>query len=962
MKTVANLFATTHAVLGADNQEDRHFVAIERTPPEEDNVCSFVKRVEGLAQHEYWIAREKNILMLLKKTPHMVRLRKEEEKTNSSYQTVKTKDAGVSLAQWLRSKPLLEGSTHALKHPFEQVGAFLKLTKFCLLALKNLHQAGVIHTNLRADNICIPYSPYPYQFDTSLTVDYANLTLIDFMFAISSTLKLSRPLPILSATYASTQSAQLIAALDEDRKNRNAERCQRLDYSVDLYALGFILEQIFQQHLIYPDHLQAELSMEIYQFIAELKTYNNGVPDHVKMKYLHLQPHDGYLKHIDYLLSLDNKALNTDDLFTFDPAQFLEDDSSFPTETGLLATESFIMTDNDNQNNNTATSPDVVAEQPVDTSYVEVNKGVVIALIVTFQIMFFLYTAGDSLHLDILSSLALTFVIGLAATVGFYVLSPKPTASIAPSTRLPSATPTVNTQTTPVAAPAITPASKPMTKASVDDPSSYMVIDKSIVIAWLVTAQVMFFLYTAGESLNLDILSSMSLVLVLGVLSVCAIKLFSPKPVARIRPVVIEPLPAAAAVNNVAQEPQADVAAVVENTANVAAVVSPAAVTIAALDVVTAEVVPVVTPEKVEVSTPPVQLVKPSEPVIAANNKHDDEESVEINKWVVIIALLVCQLGYVMLTTNFSSSDTAPTVTSDATPPTTDTMPATESAIETAEIAPEVTAGDVSHDEAAAANIALLDEVTSVSAPEVASTKSKKEAREGILLSNTNPAKTVKEKPVKPEKTPVAINKTAAPETTATPDSTDNTADASTSTNATTPDSAKTVATTPTPAAVEAKTEAKPTPKSITRGLAEAQNVMGWHYYHGDGVARDYEESFKWFQKAAALGEPSAQFNVGMMYAAGTGTKQDFTEAAKWYKKSAEQGKTSAQLNLGMMYISGRGIRQNLPEGVKWLTKAAEQGDNTAKANLAWLSQQGYVQVPAPAATTETPVSDSGTK
>ena len=143
----------------------------------------------------------------------------------------------------------------------------------------------------------------------------------------------------------------------------------------------------------------------------------------------------------------------------------------------------------------------------------------------------------------------------------------------------------------------------------------------------------------------------------------------------------------------------------------------------------------------------------------------------------------------------------------------------------------------------------------------------------------------------------------------------------------------------------EAKAQAeKPSPKSLTRGLAEAQNTMGWHYYHGDGVTKNYEESFKWFQKAANLGESSAQFNVGMMYASGTGVKQDLTEAAKWYKKSAEQGKASAQLNLGMMYISGRGIRQNIDEGKKWLSKAAEQGDVTAKANLTWLTQQGYIK------------------
>ncbi len=126
--------------------------------------------------------------------------------------------------------------------------------------------------------------------------------------------------------------------------------------------------------------------------------------------------------------------------------------------------------------------------------------------------------------------------------------------------------------------------------------------------------------------------------------------------------------------------------------------------------------------------------------------------------------------------------------------------------------------------------------------------------------------------------------------------------------------------------------------------LASAQNAMGWHYYHGNGVPRKLEESFKWFYKAASLCDSSAQLNVGMMYQKGEGIKQDFDEAVKWYRKSAEQGNASAQLNLGMMYISGRGVGRNINEGVKWLTKAAEQGDTKADENLTWLFQQGYIK------------------
>ena len=182
MKTVANLFATSYARLGSDHQQDRQFISLERLAPEEDSYCTFVKRVESLAQNEYWIAREKNILMLLKRVPHVTRLRKEEERTEDSYQTIKTKDAGISLAHWLRMTPRLASDDTSIKHPLAHVQSFLQFANYSLLALKEIHHAGVIHAQLRPDNICIPYQPHPYTFDTPLYLNFNKICLKEFRF------------------------------------------------------------------------------------------------------------------------------------------------------------------------------------------------------------------------------------------------------------------------------------------------------------------------------------------------------------------------------------------------------------------------------------------------------------------------------------------------------------------------------------------------------------------------------------------------------------------------------------------------------------------------------------------------------------------------------------------------------------------------------------------------------------
>ena len=918
MKTVANLFSTAYTRLGADHQKDRHFMTIERLSPDEDGYGTYVKSVEGLAQNEYWIAREKNILMLLKKTPHIARLRKEEEKTNNSYQTVKTKDAGISLAHWLRTKPTLVATQQTLKHPLEPVGAFLNLTKYCLIALKGLHQAGVIHTHLRADNICIPYAPRPYEFDTELKLDYEGLTLIDFMFSISSTLKLSRPLPINLATVPSTQSDMLLMALAEDKKNRNTDYIQRLDYSVDLYALGFILEQIFQQNLRYPAGLDAELSMDIHTFIHELKSYKQGVPDSIKMRFLHLLPHDDYIQRIEHLLSLDYRSANADSqLFTFDPAQFLEDDSLFSTDNGLSLAPEFESAQNNEKEpdlslpvstpiekttmKDTMPSSTHSKDNSVDNSHIEIDKSIVIILIVTAQLLFFVFNEGKSLDLDVSSSMGLILLIGVCAAFAGKLLTPTPAPRLRPII--------------------IEPANAAMNEESTDDhtaaANSKPEMDEFDVIAASVPL-------AAVANNNLSAATDVTVTPEASA-NVAEVNLAKEAVVAEIEIPRVE-------VNEVAPIVAAEIAEVEPILAanNEATTSRPVSATAEPSNVVLLKAV----------STPPVMTA-------------EKDEHIEINKWAVIVAILVLQIGFFFLTTDISK--TTPPAVTEITP---EIVPDVMPAVAPEEIAPIEEApveAAVATDDAGAADIALLSERSSVKMPQPKMTNPAAVTTNTPTPETTTPKTkaiaTVKEKAVKEK----ALNETAitasanetdiktetpVPETTAAPVATVPATQAAATTAA---------------AAAETKANAKvpPNNKSLTRGLAEAQNTMGWHYYHGDGVKQDYEESFKWFQKAANLGEPSAQFNVGMMYAAGTGTKQDFIEAAKWYKKAAEQGKTSAQLNLGMMYISGRGIRQNLPEGVKWLNKAADQGDTTAKTNLIWLTQQGYLDnVAAPDAET----------
>ncbi|MCP5175380.1 MAG: SEL1-like repeat protein [Moraxellaceae bacterium] len=897
MKTVANLFAQTYAKLGSDHQKDRHFMSLERLAPDEDPYCTFVKRVESVAQNEYWIAREKNILMLLKRTPHVVRLRKE-EKNNESYQTIKTKDAGISLAHWLRTKPRLADSDTTLNHPFVHAHSFLQLAKGALNALKEIHEAGVIHSQLRPDNLCIPYNPYPYHFDTSLNLDYSKITLIDFMFAVSNTLKLSRFLPVTISSTPSTQSTLIKHALKADQEKRQADVIQRIDYSVDLYALGFILQQIFQQDLIYPQGLEAELSMGIHRVITQLLSYDEGIPDNIKVRYLHLLPHKDYLLEVEQLLEVSLQGITAGNMnLLFDPAQFLEADSVFHLDEPIVDLD---IAQSPTLNTNTAqtgTNIPIINPPPLvkpientpmkdaqasQQNYIEISKVTVILLIVSLQILYVIYTEGNKLGLDVVSSMGAVISIAVGLIIANKLFSPpKPLPKLQPITIEPNNNNTALTAEGVVA----------MTNAQ-DNNSSPQHEDE------LQTEQPI----SPPVESELDTLQEQS-------------------------SSTAEAMPSA----TIDSEVNTNEAHIDESS--------------------TANKEP--EPASTE-AVPPIVLLKSA----SAATAQTESKPLEINKWLVIAVVVACQLSYIWYTTDLtgkakpSPMAATPTETPEPTVAIEEPLPDLEPMPSEAAPLEDMTDIDSNNNDSAAANIELLSEASSVKTPEIAPAKPKKpkatetDSSSSVLLSGSPTAepkaKKVKEPTVSKE---LAESKQPAiPLTKEQAQAADKTPPATIDVEEITAAKSKAESKTDTANADSKAASDKPSPKSLTRGLAEAQNVMGWSYYHGNNVKQDYEEAFKWFQKAANLGEASAQFNVGMMYAAGTGVKQDLTEAAKWYRKSAEQGKASAQLNLGMMYISGRGIRQNIEEGKKWLTKAAEQGDMTAKANLSWLIQQGYVK------------------
>ncbi len=150
------------------------------------------------------------------------------------------------------------------------------------------------------------------------------------------------------------------------------------------------------------------------------------------------------------------------------------------------------------------------------------------------------------------------------------------------------------------------------------------------------------------------------------------------------------------------------------------------------------------------------------------------------------------------------------------------------------------------------------------------------------------------------------------------------------------------------------------------KGDATAAYEIGLRFAEGKGVATNYDEAAKWYDRAAQAGVVPATFRLGTLYEKGLGVKKDadiarryytqaaergnakamhnlavldadgggrganYKSAAQWFRKAADRGVADSQYNLGILYARGIGVEQNLAESFKWFSLAAAQGDADA--------------------------------
>jgi localization factor PodJL len=118
--------------------------------------------------------------------------------------------------------------------------------------------------------------------------------------------------------------------------------------------------------------------------------------------------------------------------------------------------------------------------------------------------------------------------------------------------------------------------------------------------------------------------------------------------------------------------------------------------------------------------------------------------------------------------------------------------------------------------------------------------------------------------------------------------------------------------------------------RAAQAGVVPAIFRLGTFYEKGLSVNKDADIARRYYLQAAERGNAKAMHNLAVLDADGGSRGANYNSASQWFRKAAERGVADSQFNLGILYARGIGVEQNLAESFKWFSLAAAQGDADA--------------------------------
>ncbi len=134
--------------------------------------------------------------------------------------------------------------------------------------------------------------------------------------------------------------------------------------------------------------------------------------------------------------------------------------------------------------------------------------------------------------------------------------------------------------------------------------------------------------------------------------------------------------------------------------------------------------------------------------------------------------------------------------------------------------------------------------------------------------------------------------------------------------------------------------------KFAKNGSPDAQEILGYLYLNGYGVAVDTEMASRWFKKAANQGQAGAKASLAFMYIRGQGKKQDVERGVNMLAKLANNKVPQAATQLGILFAQGQYVAQDYKMAEQWLMQAIAGGEQKAILMLGLIYQYGLIGEP----------------
>ena len=112
--------------------------------------------------------------------------------------------------------------------------------------------------------------------------------------------------------------------------------------------------------------------------------------------------------------------------------------------------------------------------------------------------------------------------------------------------------------------------------------------------------------------------------------------------------------------------------------------------------------------------------------------------------------------------------------------------------------------------------------------------------------------------------------------------------------------------------------------KAAELGHADAQCFVALCYNYGIGVEKDIDKMLYWLNKSVEQNCAMAMNNFAYFYENGISVNNgevNYEESFNWYKRSAALGNANGQLGVGKCYYYGRGTDVDKEEAVRWLDR-----------------------------------------